>query len=61
MRDLHKQIERKDQENKEELSFNIDNNALIFESVINNILSLVTSMRNDRSNSNYLLVCLEVF
>ncbi|EEM02628.1 Helix-turn-helix domain protein [Bacillus pseudomycoides] len=61
MRDLHKQIERKDQENKEELSFNIDNNALIFESVINNILSLVTSMRNDRSNSNYLLVCLGVF
>ncbi len=61
MRDLHKQIERKDQKNKEELSFNIDNNALIFESVINNILSLVTSMRNDRSNSNYLLVCLGVF
>lgn len=61
MRDLHKQIERKDQENKEELSFNIDNNALIFESVINNILSLVTSMRIDRSNSNYLLVCLGVF
>ncbi|WP_025149199.1 hypothetical protein [Bacillus sp. H1a] len=55
MRDLLEQLERKNQEIKEELSFNIDKNAPIFEPVINNILSLVTSMRDDRSNFNFFI------
>ncbi|UKS61502.1 helix-turn-helix domain-containing protein [Bacillus toyonensis] len=55
MRDLHEQLESKNQEIKEELSFNIDKNAPIFEPVINNILSLVTSIRDDRSNFNFFI------
>lgn len=55
MRELYEQLERKNQEIKEELSFNIDKNAPIFEAVINNLLSLLTSMREDRGNFNFFI------
>ncbi|MBT2697026.1 helix-turn-helix transcriptional regulator [Bacillus sp. ISL-40] len=50
MIDLYKRLERKNEEIKRELSFNIDKNVQTFEPVINNLLSLLTSLRKDRGN-----------
>ncbi|MFJ7993287.1 helix-turn-helix domain-containing protein [Peribacillus frigoritolerans] len=53
MMELVGKLERKNEEIKEELSFNIDKNAQTFENVITNLHSLLTSMRKDRGNFNF--------
>lgn len=53
MMELVGKLERKNDEIKEELSFNIDKNAQTFENVITNLHSLLTSMRRDRGNFNF--------
>jgi transcriptional regulator with XRE-family HTH domain len=55
MMELAEQLERKNEEIKMELSFNIDKNAQTFENIINNLHSLLTSMREDRGNFNFLV------
>ncbi|CAG9611820.1 hypothetical protein BACCIP111899_00992 [Bacillus rhizoplanae] len=55
MMDLHEQLKKKNQEIKEELSFNIDKNIQTFENVINNLHSLLTSLREDRENFNFFI------
>ncbi|MDM5257060.1 helix-turn-helix domain-containing protein [Bacillus toyonensis] len=55
MVDLREQLERKNREIKEEFSFNIDKNIQTFENVINNLHSLLTSMREDRENFNFFI------
>lgn len=53
MMELVGKLERKNDEIKEELSFNVDKNAQTFEPVINNLHSLLTSMRKNRGNFNF--------
>lgn len=53
MKELIEKLERKNYEIKMELSFNIEKNAQTFENVINNLHSLLTSMRKDRTNFNF--------
>lgn len=53
MKLLYEDLESKNEQIKKELSFNIANNAPIFEKVINNLLSILTSMRKDRGNFDF--------
>ncbi|UAL54464.1 helix-turn-helix domain-containing protein [Metabacillus dongyingensis] len=53
MIELIDKLKRRNEEIKMELSFNIDKNAQTFEPVINNLYSLLTSMRKDRGNFNF--------
>ncbi|GAB1760288.1 helix-turn-helix domain-containing protein [Priestia sp. TRN 1309] len=59
MIELIRKLERKNEEIKMELSFNIDKNAQIFEHVIYNLHSLLISMRKDRENFNFFVELLE--
>lgn len=53
MLDLYEVLESRNEEIKKELTFNINKNAQTFENVINNLHSLLTSMREDRENFNF--------
>jgi transcriptional regulator with XRE-family HTH domain len=53
MIELIEKLEGKNEEIKMELSFNIDKNAQTFEPIIDNLYSLLTSMRKDRGNFNF--------
>ncbi|RVT65296.1 helix-turn-helix domain-containing protein [Niallia taxi] len=53
MQELIDKLEEQNEEIKMELSFNIEKNAKTFESVLNNLHSLLTSMRKDRKNFNF--------
>ncbi|KNH20309.1 hypothetical protein ACS78_18165 [Priestia megaterium] len=59
MLELIRNLERKNDEIKVELSFNIDKNAQIFEHVIYNLHSLLISMRKDRENFNFFVELFE--
>lgn len=59
MLDLYERLESKNEEIQKELSFNIDKNAQTFETVINNLHSLLTSMRDDRGNFNFFVSLFE--
>ncbi|MEW4239322.1 helix-turn-helix transcriptional regulator [Priestia megaterium] len=50
---LISELETKNEQIKKELSFNINKNAPTFEKVIYNFLSLLTSIRKDRSNFDF--------
>ncbi|MFE7078666.1 helix-turn-helix domain-containing protein [Priestia megaterium] len=53
MADLYKQLEKKNEEIKKELSFNIDTNVQTFESIVRNLHSFLTSMRENRENFDF--------
>ncbi|WP_419883939.1 helix-turn-helix domain-containing protein [Peribacillus sp. B-H-3] len=53
MMDLYEKMEEKNEEIKKELSFNINKNMQIFEPVIDNLYSFLTSMREDRGNFEF--------
>ncbi len=57
--DLIKNLEAKNEEIKMELSFNIENNAQVFENIIDNLHSLLISMRKDRGNFNFFVGLLQ--
>lgn len=57
--DLIKNLEAKNDEIKMELSFNIENNAQVFENIIDNLHSLLISMRKDRGNFNFFVGLLQ--
>ncbi|MGE1112973.1 helix-turn-helix domain-containing protein [Priestia megaterium] len=57
--DLIKNLEEKNEEIKMELSFNIENNAQVFENIIDNLHSLLISMRKDRENFNFFIGLLQ--
>lgn len=50
---LHQQLDSKTEEIKRELSFNIDKNMKTFESVLENLHSLITSMRESKVNFDF--------
>ncbi|MGE7649196.1 helix-turn-helix domain-containing protein [Peribacillus frigoritolerans] len=53
MMNLYEKMEEKNEEIKKELSFNLNKNMQIFEPVINNLYSFLTSMREDRGNFEF--------
>ncbi|MEK4820262.1 helix-turn-helix domain-containing protein [Priestia sp. FSL R5-0680] len=53
MIELTKNLERKNEEIKMELLFNINNNAQTFEPVVQNLHFLLKSIRKDRENFNF--------
>lgn len=53
MKELYSQLESKNDEIKRELLFNIKTNMKTFESVIENLHSLIISMRNDKGNFDF--------
>ncbi|WJE49882.1 helix-turn-helix transcriptional regulator [Peribacillus frigoritolerans] len=53
MMNLYEKMEEINEEIKKELSFNINKNMQIFEPVINNLYSFLTSMREDRGNFEF--------
>ncbi|MFE7816733.1 helix-turn-helix domain-containing protein [Priestia megaterium] len=53
MIELIQKLDEKNEEIKRELTFNIEKNAQTFESVIENLHSLITSMRKNRENFNF--------
>lgn len=59
MIELIKNLEKKNEEIKMELSFNINNNAQTFEPVIQNLHFLLISMRKNRENFNFFVGLLE--
>lgn len=59
MIELTKNLERKNEEIKMELLFNINNNAKTFEPVIYNLHTFLISMRKDRESFNFFVGLLE--
>jgi transcriptional regulator with XRE-family HTH domain len=53
MKVLYQQLESKNEEIKRELSFNLEKNMKTFESVLENLHSLITSMRKDKGNFDF--------